>query len=169
MIGGYTDPQGSRIGLGALLLGMHDASGKLRYAGNVGTGFDEKTLRDLKARLSKIHTGSAPFVDLPPSVKGHWVKPELVAEVAFGEWTHASRIRHAVFHGLRTDKPARDIVREIPVALEDAPKESPMPAHADKNIPAPRSALPRNACKSLMWTTPSVRSRSPFSQMGKRE
>ena len=129
VIGGYTEPKGSRAGLGALLLGVHGADGKLLYAGNVGTGFDDKTLHDLKARLSKIHTDRAPFADLPSSIKGQWVKPHLLAEVAFGEWTHAGRIRHAVFQGLRSDKPARHIVREIPVVLEYPPKGSQMSQH----------------------------------------
>jgi len=134
VIGGYTDPQGTRIGLGALLLGVHDVSGTLRYAGNVGTGFDDKSLVGLKARLSPLHTDSAPFADLPRSVKGRWVRPELVAEVAFGEWTHAGRVRHAVYKGLREDKPARDIVHEVAAAPEAAPKNGAMPA--DKAVSA---------------------------------
>lgn len=132
VIGGYTDPKGTRIGLGALLLGVHDADGRLRYAGNVGTGFDDETLRELKARLSQIHTDHAPFYDLPLAVKGRWVKPELVAEVAFGEWTHVGHIRHAVFQGLRADKPAQNITREIPVAPQSARKKSQAAAPALK-------------------------------------
>ena len=115
VIGGYTDPQGSRSGLGALLLGVHDADGKLRYAGKVGTGFDEKTLRSLITALSAIKSEENPFnavSDLQPD--GHWVKPKLLAEVSFAEWTKSGRIRHPVYHGLRSDKPARAIVREVP-------------------------------------------------------
>ena len=147
VIGGYTEPKGLRVGLGALLLGVNDAGGKLHYAGNVGSGFDEKTLRDLKARLSKIHTDRAPFADLPSTIKGQWVKPQLVAEVAFAEWTQASRIRHAVFQGLRADKPARHIVREVPPALEDSPKGSQMPNN--ENVAAPPS---RPLLKSIRIT-----------------
>ena len=132
VIGGYTDPKGSRTGFGALLLGIHDADGKLLYAGNAGTGFDAKTLHDLKARLSRIHTDRAPFADLPSSIKGQWVKPQLLAEVAFGEWTHAGHVRHAVFQGLRADKPAQHIVRETPVVLEEAQKGN----QVSKNRPA---------------------------------
>ena len=124
VIGGYTEPKGSRAGFGALLLGVHDADGRLLYAGNVGTGFNGKTLLDLKSRLLKIHAERAPFSELPASVKGQWVKPDLLAEVAFGEWTHAGRIRHAVFQGLRADKPAQGIFRETPVVpnkLQTAP------------------------------------------------
>ncbi|PUA18849.1 DNA ligase D [Glaciimonas sp. PCH181] len=116
VIGGYTDPQGSRAGIGALLLGVHDEDGKLRYAGKVGTGFDDKTLRSLRTALNAIHAERSPFTavsDLRPD--GHWVKPRLLAEVSFAEWTHSGRIRHAVFHGLRNDKPARKIIREVPV------------------------------------------------------
>ncbi len=123
VIGGYTEPQGSRAGLGALLLGVHDANGRLVYAGSVGTGFDENTLHELQTRLSKIHTDHAPFAQLPPSVRAHWVQPRLLAEVAFGEWTRAGRIRHAVFQGLRTDKPANQIVRESALAIEPTARE----------------------------------------------
>jgi bifunctional non-homologous end joining protein LigD len=118
VIGGYTAPQGSRSGFGALMLGVHDESGQLRYAGNVGTGFDEKTLASLKARLEKIEATHNPFSDAPADAKGQWVKPELLAEVSFGEWTSAGRIRHAVFKGLRADKPAKNIVREPATAPE---------------------------------------------------
>ena len=121
VIGGYTAPKGSRSGFGALMLGVHDAAGQLRYAGNVGTGFDEKTLAALKARLAKIHGAQNPFTDAPAEARGQWVKPELLAEVAFGEWTSAGRVRHAVFKGLRADKPAKNIVREEASRPEPTP------------------------------------------------
>ncbi|MEO5660346.1 MAG: DNA ligase D [Polaromonas sp.] len=149
VIGGYTEPKGSRTGLGALLLGVHDAGGKLLYAGNVGTGFDGKTLHDLKARLSKLHADRAPFADLPTSVKGQWVRPLLLAEVAFAEWTHSSRIRHAVFQGLRTDKPAQGIVRETPAALEGAPKGSQVTPNPTSPTAAPEASA---ALKSIRIT-----------------
>jgi bifunctional non-homologous end joining protein LigD len=115
VIGGYTDPKNSRTGLGALLLGVHDDNGKLQYAGNVGTGFSEETLTQLKAQLEKLHTDTCPFAN-PRAIekKSHWVKPKLLAEVSFAEWTGTHRIRHSVFHGLRADKPASAIVREEP-------------------------------------------------------
>jgi len=122
VIGGYTEPKGSRAGLGALMLGVHDAKGVLQYAGNVGTGFNDKVLKDLKARLQKIHAERSPFAKLPAGVKGQWVRPQLLAEVAFGEWTHGGNIRHSVFQGLRTDKPATNILREKPAALERGKK-----------------------------------------------
>ncbi len=116
VICGYTDPQGSRIGLGSLLLGVYDEDKKLRYAGNVGTGFNDKILHNLNAKLGKIGTTRSPFnkaADI--GRKGHWVVPTLVAEVSFGEWTRDGHIRHSVFRGLRTDKKAGAITREKPV------------------------------------------------------
>lgn len=113
VIGGYTDPQGSRAGFGSLLLGVHDESGALRYAGNVGTGFSDKLLKDLHAHLAQLKVAQSPF-DNPSAIdkKAHWVAPELMAEVAFAEWTKEGRIRHSVFKGLRSDKPPQDIHME---------------------------------------------------------
>jgi bifunctional non-homologous end joining protein LigD len=121
VIGGYTEPRGVRKRFGALLLGVHDDRGELRYCGNVGTGFDGDTLDDVKARLDRHAADASPFAagEVPRAVKAHWVAPVLVAEVAFGEWTRDGRVRHGVFHGLRDDKPARQIVRERAVAPED--------------------------------------------------
>ncbi|MBI2769512.1 MAG: DNA ligase D [Burkholderiales bacterium] len=113
VIGGYTDPKGSRTGIGSLLLGVHDKEGKLRYAGNVGTGFNERTLADLRSQLDDLPADKPAFAPDPELPRGaHWVKPELIAEVAFGEWTRTGRIRHSVFHGLRTDKKPKGITRE---------------------------------------------------------
>ncbi|MFS2036931.1 DNA ligase D [Polaromonas sp. CT11-55] len=149
VIGGYTAPKGSRTGLGALMLGVHDEDGTLKYAGNVGTGFNDKVLKELKARLEKIHTERNPFTKLPAGVNGQFVKPQLLAEIAFGEWTHGGHIRHSVFQGLRSDKPAIHIVREKPAALQRGkkgaavnPAKKPTPAalkslritHADRVI-----------------------------------
>lgn len=123
VVGGYTDPKGARHGLGALLLGVHDEQGQLRYAGHVGTGFDAHALKDLHERLTALAVSRPAFAELPRDVKGHWVKPKLVAEVSFAQWTKEGRLRQAVFHGLRTDKPPRAITREKampPPALEGA-------------------------------------------------
>jgi bifunctional non-homologous end joining protein LigD len=116
VIVGYTDPAGSRTGFGALLLGVHESrGGALRYAGKVGTGFDELALRTLKKRLAQLETRKAVIdVSSAPRSGVHWVEPELVAEISFGEWTADGRLRHPVFHGLREDKPARDVVAEHP-------------------------------------------------------
>jgi bifunctional non-homologous end joining protein LigD len=119
VIGGFTDPEGSRTGIGALLVGYYGADGKLVYAGKVGTGFSHALLGELRALLAPLERAAAPFTPAPPAAwtggKRHWVAPELVGEVAFSEWTHDGRLRHPSFQGLRRDKPARDVVREVPV------------------------------------------------------
>lgn len=123
VIGGYTDPQGGRTGIGSLLLGVHDDKGKLQYAGNVGTGFSELRLRELKAQLDAIPATKSPFAEATGITgKPHWVRPKLVAEVTFGEWTRGERIRHSVFHGLRSDKSPKVIVREKPVSAKEVSK-----------------------------------------------
>jgi bifunctional non-homologous end joining protein LigD len=118
VIGGFTDPEGSRSGFGALLVGYYEADA-LIYAGKVGTGFDRATLVDLHGRLSRLECARSPFRPEPPRAwtgsQRHWVEPELVAEVAFSEWTADRRLRHPSFQGLREDKRARDIVREVPL------------------------------------------------------
>jgi bifunctional non-homologous end joining protein LigD len=115
VIGGYTEPQGSRDVLGALLVGYYRGR-DLIYAGKVGTGFDDETLADLSVSLSKLERATAPFVEDKgiPRKAVHWVKPTLVAQVGFAEWTGDGRLRHSRFLGLRTDKAARDVVREEP-------------------------------------------------------
>ena len=114
VIGGYTDPAGSRTDFGALLVGYNE-DGALRYAGKVGTGYNAKTLRELGARLRKLETGESPFVDARPIPRGtHWTKPELVAQIGFAEWTGDGRLRQPRFLGLRDDKRPRDVVRESP-------------------------------------------------------
>ncbi len=115
VIGGFTDPQRSRVGLGALLVGYHE-DGVLRYAGKVGTGFDTETLRDLRERLDGLEVPDPPFGEpVKPRPKGaHWVAPRLVAQLAFAEWTGAGRLRQPRFLGLRDDKEPRDVVRERP-------------------------------------------------------
>ncbi|PLC53895.1 DNA ligase D [Pollutimonas nitritireducens] len=113
VIGGYTKPQGSRSGIGSLLLGVHDDTGALRYAGNVGTGFNAKTLTDIRKKLDTLQSEINPFsTSTGIDRKAQWVEPVLLAEVSFGQWTNTGRIRHSVFHGLRTDKPAEAITRE---------------------------------------------------------
>ena len=118
VIGGFTDPQGSRGGFGALLLGVYEPDGKLRYSGKVGTGFNDKILASLRRKLDGLAQSSSPFVNPPRGfeAKGvHWVKPQLVAEIAFTEWTQDGTLRHPSFQGLREDKKAAEVVRERPV------------------------------------------------------
>jgi bifunctional non-homologous end joining protein LigD len=112
VIGGYTDPAGSRTDFGALLVGYYD-SGALTYAGKVGTGYTAATLRDLGARLRELETPEPPFADAGPIPRGtHWARPELVAQIGFAEWTNDGRLRQPRFLGLRDDKRPADVVRE---------------------------------------------------------
>jgi bifunctional non-homologous end joining protein LigD len=113
VVGGFTAPRGSRTEFGALLLGYY-ADGELRYAGKVGTGFDQATLKDLGQRLRALNRSDSPFADAAdiPSRGVTWTEPKLVAEIGFTEWTSHGRVRHPRFQGLRDDKAAREIVRE---------------------------------------------------------
>ncbi|NUT83428.1 DNA ligase D [Pseudomonas brassicacearum] len=127
---GFSDPKGARSAFGALLLGLHDAdSGQLRYAGKVGTGFNETTLKSIYQQLLPLETKKAAVVNPPTGheAKGvHWLEPTLLAEVAFAEMTKDGSVRHAVFHGLRNDKPAKDITQELarPVKKNAAAKKT---------------------------------------------
>jgi DNA ligase D-like protein (predicted ligase) len=114
VIGGFTAPRGSRTDLGALLVG-HFAGDRLRYAGKVGTGFTHATLRELAGRLAPLIRETSPF-DFEKGIPraATWVEPELVAQIAFMEWTGDGRLRHPSFLGLREDKPAREVIREEP-------------------------------------------------------
>ena len=145
VIGGWTDPKGSRTGIGSLLLGVHDEDGKLRYAGNVGTGFNERSLRDLRAQLDALAGDRSPFAAGTGLPRGaHWVKPELVCEVSFGEWTRDGKVRHSVFHGLRTDKPADAIGREPVLHAPPADRKA-RAAKATKAAAADPPAAPQAA------------------------
>jgi ATP-dependent DNA ligase len=112
VIGGYTDPAGSRTDFGALLVGYNDEGG-LRYAGKVGTGYTAATLRALGARLRDLETTESPFIDARPIPRGtHWTRPDLVAQIGFAEWTNDGRLRQPRFLGLRDDKRPAEVVRE---------------------------------------------------------
>jgi bifunctional non-homologous end joining protein LigD len=115
VVGGFTDPEGSRVGIGALLVGYHQG-GALVYAGKVGTGYTTKMLRELRAELAPLEIAKAPFHPVPQRAwtgpRVHWVTPKLVAEVAFSEWTDDGRLRHPSFQGMRRDKPASEVIRE---------------------------------------------------------
>jgi bifunctional non-homologous end joining protein LigD len=115
VIGGWTEPKGSRQRLGALLVGYYEGD-VLRYAGKVGTGFDEATLERLGDELERRERGRPPFGDGGKLPRARWAEPELVAQIAFTEWTRDGRLRHPRYEGLRDDKPARSVVREEPAA-----------------------------------------------------
>ncbi|MGE0446094.1 MAG: non-homologous end-joining DNA ligase [Vicinamibacterales bacterium] len=114
VVGGFTDPEGARAGIGALLIGVYDGP-RLVFAGRVGTGFTHTMTLDLRAKLDTIETRTCPF-DPPPAGPlartAHWVRPVLVCEVVFTEWTTDGKVRHPSFQGLRGDKKPREVVRE---------------------------------------------------------
>jgi bifunctional non-homologous end joining protein LigD len=147
VIGGYTEPGGSRADFGALLLGVYDEDGKLRYAGRVGTGFDAKRLRAVKKELDARETSKMPFASVPSErsrTPVHWVKPELVAECNFAELTDEGIVRQASFISLRSDKAARQIVIEAPRKGADVQQTSDEESAAARS--APRSK-PQAAAK----------------------
>jgi bifunctional non-homologous end joining protein LigD len=113
VVGGFTDPQGERRGLGALLLGYFEGKAFV-FAGKVGTGFDTKQLIGLRARLDEIEVAKSPFTKAVglPRVRAHWVRPEIIVQIAFIEWTVHGKLRHGRFLGIREDKIAREVVRE---------------------------------------------------------
>jgi len=115
VVGGFTDPQGQRVGLGALLVGYFEDN-ELVFAGKVGTGFDTKLLLDLRARLDALEIPKSPFTKAVglPRLRAHWVTPEIVVQVAFIEWTGHNKLRHPRLLGVRFDKTAREVVREVP-------------------------------------------------------
>lgn len=115
VIAGFTDAKGSRVGFGALLLGYYE-SGRLRYAGKVGTGFDTGLLTSLAKKFAALEVKQSPFAEEARAGKGvHWVKPKLVAQVSFAQWTRDGRLRHPRFLGIRRDKNPREVVRERPL------------------------------------------------------
>ncbi len=140
VVGGFTDPSGARRGFGALLLGTHGPEGKLRYVSRVGTGFNERMLRELSRRLAALKVAVPPFeLGLERAPKGaHWVRPELVAEVAFTEWTADGGIRHPSFRGLREDKSAGEVSEEREASPPpQAPPRSQVPLPPAPAVPSP--------------------------------
>lgn len=179
IIVGFTDPKGARSGFGALLLGLHNDEGELHYAGKVGTGFNQVTLKSLHATLKPLEIDKSPLAKAPPpaDVRGaHWLKPELMCEVAYAEMTRQGVIRHSVFHGLRSDKPAEAITQERPAKAEKAttshkPKGSAAKNTAgsikisnpdriiDKSIGATKMELARFYAEVAPWALPHLRQR----------
>jgi bifunctional non-homologous end joining protein LigD len=115
VVGGFTDPQGARVGLGALLVGYYDGD-DLAFAGKIGTGFDNPLLLDLRERLDRLEIPASPFTKGSglPRLRMHWARPEIVVQVAFLEWTVNGKLRHPRLLGVRFDKAPREVVRERP-------------------------------------------------------
>lgn len=113
VVGGFTDPQGKRVGLGALLVGYFDADDFV-FAGKIGTGFDTKLLLELRTQLDRLEVPKTPFTKAVglPRLRAHWVRPEIVVQVGFIEWTVHGKLRHPRLLGVRNDKAAREVVRE---------------------------------------------------------
>lgn len=131
VIGGYSEPSGLRVGLGALLVGYHE-NGNLMYAGKVGTGFSDQSLRTLIDRLQPLRRAASPFADLGRrAAKIHWVEPSIVAQVAYSDWTRDGRLRHASFQGLREDKSAAEVKRARAIALASVANEQATSASYD--------------------------------------
>jgi bifunctional non-homologous end joining protein LigD len=144
VIGGYTDPEGSRTGIGALLVGYYEG-GQLRYAGKVGTGFSHALLGELRTLLVPLERAASAFSPEPPRAwtgSCHWVTPTLVGEVAFSEWTNDGRLRHPSFQGLRKDKLAGDVVREVPVPA-GKPVRPGKPDARKPRAPRPKATKPK--------------------------
>lgn len=166
VVGGFTEPEGAREGIGALLVGYHDADGALRFAGKVGTGFTRDVANALRERLDALAQPRSPFTPAPAGWLGRnarWVKPELVAEVAFTEWTAGGSIRHPSFQGLRADKRPGEVVREAPgpptpsgAGPPRAAREPPAAAHPPQPPPARRraSAKPSTVIAGVRITHP---------------
>lgn len=162
VVGGFTPPQGSRTGFGALLLGYYDAERKLCYAGRVGTGFDEALLRDLHRQMLDLEVAACPFARQPPRSevrKATWVKPQLVAEVVFTEWTDDGRLRQPSFQGLREDKAAKDVRREE--AGESGPAERP-----ERQTPKRRTSNPPRSAYEVAGMVISHPDRTVFPDAG---
>ncbi|QBP75681.1 DNA ligase D [Herbaspirillum huttiense] len=141
VIAGYTEPAGQRSGFGAILVGVHDEQGQLQYAGRVGTGFDERLLGSMLKQFRQREQDQPAFVNPPTGQQRrgvHWLKPELVAEVKFAQWTKSGILRHGSFVALREDKAPEEIVRETPGSASD--EVHPENAEAKPKAPARRSA-----------------------------
>ncbi|MCW5298815.1 DNA ligase D [Herbaspirillum lusitanum] len=161
VIAGYTDPAGSRVGFGALLVGVYDAaSGELHYAGRVGTGFDDRKLTQLLKRFKTLERDQPAFVDPPRGRLAHgvhWLAPKLVAEVKFAQWTRSGILRHGAFVALREDKKAEEIVREKAIATSRPEVKANAKGDA-KHAPKSRAAKKPSANSSTNSSIESIES-----------
>lgn len=148
VIGGFTDPQGGRSGFGSLLLGYYD-DGKLIYSGKCGTGFNDKLLKDLHTKMKRLEVKDSPFKAKPKERNAHFIKPELVAQIKYTEWTETGSMRHPVFIALRTDKDPKDVVREKPQATSQKLDETTAEKAIEKKVAAKaKSDKPKATSKS---------------------
>ncbi|MFD2247846.1 DNA ligase D [Pontibacter ruber] len=135
VIGGFTEPKGKRKHIGALVLGVYE-DGKFTYVGQSGSGFNTKTLGELKVRLEPLIQAESPFAGkVKPNAPATWVKPELVAEISFAEWTSEGIMRQAIYEGLREDKKAKEVVRETALHTTEAVEEAEEAPKAKKKDP----------------------------------
>jgi bifunctional non-homologous end joining protein LigD len=157
VVGGWTEPRRTREHFGALLLGYYDRDGKLVYAGHTGTGFTRETLSDLSRILKRAERKTSPFDPAPRTNEpAHWVKPELVVEIKFTEWTSDGRLRHPVFIGTRDDKSPREVTHE--------PESMAKPAKKSSETPSGRARRPstKRIAASAEITRPARRSRLAY-------
>jgi bifunctional non-homologous end joining protein LigD len=161
VVGGFTAPRASRSHFGALLIGLHDAQGKLRYAGKVGTGFSSASLAEIHARLEPLVQERPAFVDPPRGAEARdvkWIAPRLLAQIEFAEMTAGGRVRHPSFQGLRDDKAARGVGLEKPAPTAAATSATPAASRSSRAARAPRSASPGGG---RTRRAPSARDRGP--------
>jgi len=148
VIGGYTEPKGSRTGFGSLLLGYYE-DGKFIYSGKVGTGFNEESLKEMYLKLTKLESKTSYFEIKPKERGAHWIKPELVAQIKYSEWTETGSLRHPVFIALRTDKKPKDVTREKAIATDKiVPEEK-----ATQDIKKAKSTIVKKENVSAKTTT----------------
>jgi len=157
VIGGFTEPKGSRSGFGSLLLGYYE-DGRLVYSGKVGTGFNEDSLKDMYEKLVKLEQKDCPFTVKPKEPKVHWIKPELVAQIKYSEWTETNSLRHPVFIALRNDKKPKEVTKEIPKQTEEIVPEKDL--KATKKTSA-KAKTKKNLKSNTGWDTEKIEISNP--------
>ncbi len=155
VIGGYTDSSNASVrAIGALLLGVHDEKGRLRYVGKVGTGFSQRSAIELHTKLQPLIAAKSPFAETIRQPGVHWVKPSQLAEVEFAAWTDDGHIRHSSFQGLRSDKPAAAITREKPVVIDSIDTHAIDTRTVDKTAKAKTARAPVTPARTKVTTAP---------------